>query len=163
MGIAGPAGVRPEEPHAGLAPQAGRGFSEQVLVHVREEEGLMVRRYGDPVDVRRQDEKPGQFLWRGRLYVVRSVLAHWVEAGRWWAAPSAQAVYAADITGDTTDGTGDVATSVPPTGPAGTGLDDGEREVWRVEAAAGRGDGVGVYDLCFDWSAGAWTLLRALD
>lgn len=123
----------------------------------------MVRRYDDPVDVRRQDDKPGQFLWRGRLYVVRSVLAHWVEAGRWWAAPSAQAVYAADITGD-------VASSAPPAEPGGTkpggtgtGVDDREREVWRVEAAAGRGDGLGVYDLCFDWSAGAWTLLRALD
>jgi Family of unknown function (DUF6504) len=91
----------------------------------------MVRRYDDPVDVRREDERPGQFLWRGRLYVVRGILAHWVEAGRWWAG-------AAEI-------------------------DDGEREVWRVEAAAGRGGGIGVYDLCFDWSAGRWTLLRALD
>jgi hypothetical protein len=142
---------------------------------VREEEGLMVRRYDDPVDVRRQDEQPGQFLWRGRLYVVRGVLAHWVEARRWWTAPSAQAVYTADITGDAVGNSGNALAAHPDGDPAAhpsgdaaahpgmTGVDDGEREVWRVEAAAGRGDGLGVYDLCFDWSAGAWTLLRALD
>jgi hypothetical protein len=132
-----------------------------------EEEGRMVRRYDDPVDVRRHDEEPGQFLWRGRLYVVRGVLAHWVEAGRWWGAPSAQAVYAADVTGGAQapsvqpEGAEAAAETEPVQGPAG--VDDGEREVWRVEAASGRSAGVGVYDLCFDWSAGAWTLLRALD
>ena len=39
----------------------------------------------------------------------------------------------------------------------------GEREVWRVEASPGQVHGAGVYDLCFDWSAGGWTLLRAQD
>jgi uncharacterized protein DUF6504 len=136
----------------------------------------MVRRYDDPVDVRRHDEAPGQFLWRGRLYVVRSVLAHWVEAGRWWSAPSARAIYAADITGGAGRAGPDAGTEPgvePAAEPAAAtepdvasdaaGVDDGEREVWRVEAASGRSAGVGVYDLCFDWSAGAWTLLRALD
>lgn len=47
------------------------------------------------------------------------------------------------------------------TGPAS--VDDGEREYWRVEATAGRPGGAGVYDLCFDWSAGSWTVARALD
>jgi hypothetical protein len=162
----------------------------------------MARRYDDPVDVRREDERPGQFLWRGRLYVVRGILAHWVEAGRWWAAPAARAVYAADVTGGvartqpgagrdpgpesggpesggpesggpesggpesgTASGPESGAVPVPEPGPepGAAGIDDGEREVWRVEAAAGRGGGIGVYDLCFDWSAGRWTLLRALD
>ena len=91
-----------------------------------------MRRYGNPIEVRRTDDRPSQFLWRDRLYVVRAVLAHWVEAGRWWRA-------------------------------GGEGLDDREREFWRVEAAAGKGSGLGVYDLCFDWSRGAWFLATALD
>ena len=52
----------------------------------------------------------------------------------------------------------DVGASV---GPAG--VDDGERDWWRVEASAGRAAGSGVYDLCFDWSRGAWALARVLD
>lgn len=94
-----------------------------------------MRRYAEPVDVRRHDAVPQQFVWRGRLYLVRDVLAHWVEAGRWWQRS-----------------------------PAGLdAVDDGEREFWRVEAAAGRQAGSGVYDLCFDWGAGGWTLARSLD
>ena len=108
----------------------------------------MTRRYDDPVDVRRGDEAPAQFLWRGRLYVVREVLAHWVETGAWWRAAPARAP---------------VEPAEPMRSPMTTLVDDGEREVWRVEASAGRVCGTGVYDLCFDWSAGAWTLLRALD
>lgn len=46
-------------------------------------------------------------------------------------------------------------------GPAS--VDDGEREYWRVEAAAGRSAGSGVYDLCFDWASGGWTVARVLD
>ena len=40
-----------------------------------------------------------------------------------------------------------------------------EREVWRVEATAGRQHGAGVYDLCFDWGADGqpWVLLRTMD
>lgn len=109
----------------------------------------MSRCYDDPVEVRRGDEEPAQFLWRGRLYVVRAVLAHWVEAGCWWRTASARAALTAD--------------NLPPTSAAPRSPDDGERELWRVEAAAGRCAGTGVYDLCFDWTAGAWTLVRALD
>lgn len=98
----------------------------------------MTRRYDDPVEVRRRDEEPTEFLWRGRLYVVRGVLAHWVETGAWWQA---------------------AATS----GSTALVLDGAEREVWRVEASAGRVHGCGVYDLSFDWAAGGWTLLRTLD
>ena len=102
----------------------------------------MTRRYDDPVDVRRRDEAPAEFLWRGRFYVVRDVLSHWVETGSWWTAPAESAG-----TPEALSAAGDV----------------GEREIWRVEASAGRTRGCGVYDLCFDWSAGAWTLARALD
>ena len=51
-----------------------------------------MRAYGEAVQVRTapaaetgSDERaPVQFLWRGRLYVVRAVLAHWIELGSWW-------------------------------------------------------------------------------
>lgn len=94
----------------------------------------MSRRYDDPVEVRRRDEDPAEFLWHGRFYAVRQVLAHWVETGSWW-----------------TQG----ATALDPTAA--------ERELWRVEASAGRASGTGVFDLCFDWAAGTWSLVRALD
>jgi hypothetical protein len=96
----------------------------------------MSRRYDDPVEVRRRDDDPVEFLWRGRFYAVREVLARWVETGAWWQRPEAAA--------------------------HGSAL-AGEREVWRVEASRGQVHGAGVYDLCFDWSAGGWTLLRAQD
>ena len=100
----------------------------------------MTRRYDDPVDVRRRDDEPAEFLWRGRLYVVRDVLAHWVETGVWWR-PAA----------------------TPDAAPVTQTFDPGERELWRVEASAGRSRGSGVFDLCFDWTAGVWTLATALD
>jgi hypothetical protein len=39
-------------------------------------------------------------------------------------------------------------------------LDDAEREFWRVETGPSAG---GVFDLCFDWSAGVWSLVRVHD
>jgi hypothetical protein len=110
----------------------------------------MSRRYGDPVrdviDVRRESTAgtagtagthPTQFLWRGRLYVVRGVLAHWVEVGAWW------------------------RSRLPDGLPVR--IDECGREVWRVEAGAGRASPVGVYDLVYDEAATSWTLARALD
>jgi Domain of unknown function (DUF6504) len=113
-----------------------------------------VRRYDDPVEVRRgADEDPDQFLWRGRLWQVREVVAHWVETGAWWARRRAD-----------------------PPGGSGGGVDTDllrEREVWRVTAARGRAaaagqspdhdPGYGVFDLVFSWSEGSWQLVRALD
>jgi hypothetical protein len=129
----------------------------------------VMRRYDDPVEVRKGPaEDPEQFLWRGKLWKVRAVLAHWVETGAWWQSAGARAVIGTDDTGDTGD-TGDTVTK----------LDDratdllGERELWRVEAAAGRcsgisadggeGDGGGVFDLSFDWSDGTWQLVGCVD
>ncbi len=109
----------------------------------------MTRRYDESVDVRRRDDVPAEFLWRGRFYVVRDVLAHWIETGAWWRAGGVRAAYAGEAT--------------PPRLGVSAGLDPAERELWRVEASAGRTDGGGVFDLCFDWGAGAWTLARALD
>jgi hypothetical protein len=114
----------------------------------------MSRRYGHPVrdviDVRSEawdggpastmgtmGTRPTQFLWRGRLYVVRGVLAHWMEVGTWWRA------------------------RLPDGLPVR--IDESGREVWRVEAGAGRASPVGVYDLVYDEAATSWTLARALD
>jgi hypothetical protein len=122
----------------------------------------MVRRYGDPVEVRpapgghvqeRADPggvPPGSFLWHGRLYVVRSVLGHWCERRAWWTAGAARALHGGSESGDR----------------SALGA---EREVWRVEAGTGRSFGVGVYDLCHDpvpeqgRSDQGWLLLRVSD
>ncbi|MHB2022255.1 MAG: DUF6504 family protein [Mycobacteriales bacterium] len=49
-----------------------------------DEEVSMSRSYAEPAQVRRADELPSEFCWRGRLYSVREVLAHWKEARCWW-------------------------------------------------------------------------------
>jgi len=95
----------------------------------------------EPVEVARSGESPEQFLLRGRLHVVRAVLARWVEPGGWrWSGP------------------GQVA-PMPPTGGAGIAVihsvpvDLADRELWRVEAAAGRSARPQVFDLCRDTAA----------
>ena len=72
----------------------------------------MSRVYGDPVDVWLADGRPVRFVWRGRLYVVRIVLEHWVATRDWWRERHPEAE------------------------------DTGEREFWRVEASADREIGV---------------------
>lgn len=104
-----------------------------------------MRRYDDPVEVRRgQTEGPDQFLWRGRLWKVRAVLAHWVETGPWWhttGTDQQEAAPGADLVA--------------------------ERELWRVEAGRGRDleglDVAGVFDLSFDWTDGRWQLVGCAD
>ncbi|GAA4715761.1 hypothetical protein GCM10025782_10640 [Pedococcus ginsenosidimutans] len=84
---------------------------------------------------------PEAFVWRGRLYVVRAVLDRWQERRPWWRDAREQ-------------GSGDVLT------------DARERQVWRVEASAGRCAGVGVYDLGADpqgLGTPHWRLLRVAD
>ena len=58
-----------------------------------------MRRYDDPVEVRKGwvtgMEAPEQFLWHGRLWKVRAVLAHWVETGAWWQSAGARAASSA--------------------------------------------------------------------
>ncbi|WP_036196298.1 DUF6504 family protein [Nocardioides aequoreus] len=98
-----------------------------------------MRRYDDPVEVRTgSGADPDQFLWRGRLWQVREVVAHWVETGAWWRHEGPES--------------GDLLR---------------EQEVWRVTAAPGRtawrvGD-FGVFDLAFSWVDGGWRLTRAVD
>ena len=45
---------------------------------------FLARRYDEPVTVERRDDAPAAFVWRGRGYVVRSVLDHWSRTGAWW-------------------------------------------------------------------------------
>jgi hypothetical protein len=119
-----------------------------------------MRRYDDPVETRMGQvsgqEGPEQFLWRGRLWKVRAVLAHWVETGPWWQSGGARAVIGSD------------EPVADPEVSAGAGLRGadllGERELWRVEAGRGPdSDGGGVFDLSFDWTDGRWALVGCAD
>ena len=92
----------------------------------RRGEGSDMRQYDDPVETRMGQvsgmEAPEQFLWRGRLWKVRAVLAHWVETGPWWQSGGARAVIGSDE-------------------PGRRGLDPHgrRRPVRRARAVAGRG------------------------
>jgi hypothetical protein len=124
-----------------------------------------MRRYDDPVETRMGlvsgMEGPEQFLWRGRLWKVRSVVAHWVATGPWWQSGGARAV----IGSDDDDRGSSLSRS--------SGADLlAERELWRVEAGRGPGrptevdgavDGGGVFDLAFDWGDGRWALVGCAD
>ena len=126
-----------------------------------------MRRYDDTIEVRRGlvngAEAPEQFLWRGRLWLVHDVMAHWVETGAWWEQDQVRSLLGTDETGGSSS-TG---------GAEGSGGSDllGEREVWRVGAASGRAGfraGVpsgqrGIFDLVFDWGAGQWRLQHSVD
>lgn len=97
-----------------------------------------MRRYDEEVDVRSDgclQEKPEWFVWRGRLYVVRSVVDHWWERRAWWR-------------------------SVLDTDEASLDALDLQEEVWRVEASPGRHVDSGVYDLAHGRS---WRLVRTVD
>ena len=126
-----------------------------------------MRRYDDPVDVRRGmvdgSEGPEQFLWRGRLWKVHAVVAHWVETGAWWDSPGARAVLGTDSRDN-----GHVLERQAEGGALAVLPDlTAEREVWRVEASRGRlsaeNGGGGVFDLLFDWAEGSWRLARFAD
>jgi hypothetical protein len=87
---------------------------------------------------------PEAFIWQGRLYVVRRVLAHWRERRSWWR---------------------DALDPVPGQ-PTGIDVASREQHVWRVEASRGQAFGTGVFDLTSDGAAGAdadWRLVRVAD
>jgi hypothetical protein len=131
-----------------------------------------MRRYDEPVEVRKgmvpgpggRQEGPEQFLWRGRLWKVCDVVAHWVETGPWWQSGGVAAVLGAD-TG--AGGADPAAGGAPVMAGGGAPVDlAAEREVWRVEAARGlaaAGSGRGVFDLVQDWADGSWQLAGCID
>ncbi|HSZ41560.1 MAG TPA: DUF6504 family protein [Trebonia sp.] len=50
----------------------------------------MGRVYGEPVEVQtREDGRPTRFVWRGRLYTVRSIVEYWIVNREWWREPDA--------------------------------------------------------------------------
>jgi len=98
----------------------------------------LARRYDERVQVDHRDNEPVAFVRRHRGYVVRSVLAHWWETGPWWETQAA-----ADVT-------------------AVGGVQDDERELWRVEAVAPGRSSV-IVELAHFWSTGRWTVAAVLD
>ncbi|GAA1973006.1 hypothetical protein GCM10009817_11530 [Terrabacter lapilli] len=89
---------------------------------------------------------PEAFIWRGRLYVVRRVLAQWRERRAWW-----HDALEADE-GQVRPGETLVAAA-------------SEQHVWRVEASPGWSFASGVYDLAHDESprGDRWSLVRVAD
>jgi hypothetical protein len=125
-------------------------------------------------------EGPHQIVWRDRLYVVRDVLGHWVETGPWWRSVAALRVHGTDPPVGSPARTGpgpeapaglrDIPLHDPPQDPphdgdrAATVLDEGgDREVWRVEVAAGRQGSTAVLDVALDAADGRWRLVHAHD
>ena len=117
-----------------------------------------MRRYDDPVEVRKgwvsgpahQGEGPEQFLWRGRLWKVRAVLAHWVETGPWWQSGVGRPVGSDEA---------DAGATAP--GPSATCSSSASCGGSRPAAAARRRGGV--FDLSFDWTDGRWQLVGCAD
>ncbi|GGM83166.1 hypothetical protein GCM10009721_04600 [Terrabacter tumescens] len=89
---------------------------------------------------------PEAFIWRGRLYVVRGVLAHWRERRAWWR--------------DALD-TDEAQVRPGETLVAAAS----EQHVWRVEASPGWSFAPGVYDLAHDElpRGDHWSLVRVAD
>jgi len=138
-----------------------------------------MRIYHDVIDVRRGlvagQEAPEQFLWRGKLWVVRDVLAHWVETGAWWEQADVAALLGVGVS-STAGRAGPLqGCGGPGADIGGTGIEAarsgrrgadllGESDVWRVEAGRGRVPlGFGVFDLSFGWSDARWRLVSCAD
>ena len=99
---------------------------------------------GDASDT--DPERPEAFIWRGRLYVVREVLATWRERRAWWRE-------ALDAEDDRVRPGETLAAAAS------------ERRIWRVEASRGWSFTPGVYDLAHDESVpdSGWSLVRVAD
>jgi hypothetical protein len=117
---------------------------------------FLARRHADPVEVVRRDSVPAQFLWHGRLYVIREVLDHWLRSGAWWQAAALTRLTSGESSTD------DVMADLAVGSVGAVGLDD-EREFWRVEAAPGRTGARAVVELCHCLAAGSWTVTAIHD
>lgn len=99
-----------------------------------------MRVYDEPIHVLFSDH-PRQFIWRGRLLLVKEVQGRWSRATSWWKGPRVRAARGEEVA------------------PVGDLLN--EREVWRVEAGNGRQRGV--YELARTVDAEDWVLRAVLD
>jgi hypothetical protein len=103
---------------------------------------------------------PDQFLWRGRLWRVRTVRSQWTETAAWWergviGTGSADTLARID------------AATVSEVCAAAVGVLDAEwgpeRSVFRVEAGCGRQGQQQTFDLAHDPRSGRWQLERVTD
>jgi hypothetical protein len=92
----------------------------------------VARERGEPVDVRSVDDRPVEFMWRGRLYVVTEVQSGWIESSRWWHSTA--------------------TTGIP--------ADTEEHEMWRVVASAGRRGHSEVFELAHGRESEQWFVTR---
>jgi len=128
-----------------------------------------VRRYGEDIEVRpglvAGDEGPAQFFWRGRVWLVRSLLSSWITSTPWWRSADAARVlgsegdWAARVGGvrdhgDTVSDRSDVVAGSAPME---------ELQVWRVEAGRGGAYRTGVFDISRSTVTGQWRLETCLD
>ncbi|TNM63236.1 hypothetical protein FHN55_15465 [Streptomyces sp. NP160] len=105
--------------------------------------------------------EPSAFVWRGRLFVVREVLAGWSARLPWW-----QGVAARALRGEPVEVSGSSALAREPgvrsAGPAA------DEQVWRVVASAGFGVEPGTFELASEPAGAAggaprWRLVRVVD
>ncbi len=146
----------------------------------------MSRRYDEPIEVTSalartpRTTDPEAFIWRGRLFVVRAVIDRWQERRAWWrevgreiqvreqdggVSPEPASVGAGS--GADAGAGGDAGGAGVGSVGVGTARHERERQVWRVEASAGKAAGTGVFDLGADGltvgGSPRWLLLRAHD
>jgi hypothetical protein len=92
----------------------------------------VARERGEPVEVRSVDDRPVEFMWRGRLYVVTEVQSGWIESSRWWHSTA--------------------TTGIP--------ADTEEHEMWRVVATTGRRGHPEVFELAHGRESEQWFVTR---
>jgi hypothetical protein len=128
-----------------------------------------MRRYDEPIHVKRGQDMaaPEQFVWRGRLWLVRDIITRWLETGAWWDSPLVRSARGDDVeTLPSEEGPSEEGPSEE--GPSEEGPSEetdllAEHEVWRVLAAAGASGSPGVYELDNARGTGGWRLRAVVD
>jgi hypothetical protein len=115
----------------------------------------------EQVEVRRggshgHDPTPEQFLWRGRLFSIRTVLNHWVDSGTWCLSPVDRGGRKG-LLREAERTAGARVLALLDADQALVALGE-QREYWLVEASTGRHAAPGVYELSFDPVSMRWDL-----
>lgn len=103
----------------------------------------MSKRYLDTIEIEASSGTIEAFLWRGKRYIVRRVLARWRETGGWWRGSETDRPWAG---GHAHEIVRVDAVALGPLDPRGT-------------ARGARG----VYEIARDLRSGAWSMRRVLD
>ena len=98
----------------------------------------------EQIDVLRRHGEPAHFIWHGRLYRVREVIAHWIQVG---AGDVPAVLFRTDWH------TRNVETAVVNRDK------DIERELWSVRASVGQEGEAGVFQLCHDVPDSSWLMV----